>query len=107
PPIPGKSRMRERACTDLCGGRSAMVVPTATVRAKVPINARIHRNSPRLRARSLYYPQSGDSRRTYEYRLGGSPVTWMLEATFPVELAAFTRSDSNYGNAEGVAFMVV
>ena len=29
--IPGKSRMRKRACTDLCGGRSAMVVPTATV----------------------------------------------------------------------------
>ena len=30
PLIPGKSRMRKRACTDLCGGRSAMVVPTAT-----------------------------------------------------------------------------
>jgi hypothetical protein len=30
-PIRGKSRMRKRACTDLCGGRSAMVVPTATV----------------------------------------------------------------------------
>jgi len=29
--IPGKSRMRKCACTDLCGGRSAMVVPTATV----------------------------------------------------------------------------
>jgi len=29
--ILGKSRMRKRACTDLCGGRSAMVVPTATV----------------------------------------------------------------------------
>src|SRR5882762_6122474 len=28
--IQGKSRMRKRACTDLCGGRSAMVVPTAT-----------------------------------------------------------------------------
>jgi hypothetical protein len=26
-----KSRMRKRACTDLCGGRSAMGVPTATV----------------------------------------------------------------------------
>ena len=26
-----KSRMRRRARTDLCGGRSAMVVPTATV----------------------------------------------------------------------------
>jgi hypothetical protein len=31
PAIHGKSRMRKRACTDLCGGRSAMVVPTATV----------------------------------------------------------------------------
>jgi hypothetical protein len=28
--IRGKSRMRQRARTDLCGGRSAMVVPTAT-----------------------------------------------------------------------------
>ena len=28
--IQGKSRMRQRACTDLCGGRSVMVVPTAT-----------------------------------------------------------------------------
>ena len=28
--ILGKSRMRKRARTDLCGGRSAMVVPTAT-----------------------------------------------------------------------------
>jgi hypothetical protein len=31
PLILGKSRMRKRACTDLCGGRSAMVVPTATL----------------------------------------------------------------------------
>jgi hypothetical protein len=30
PLIQRKSRMRKRACTDLCGGRSAMVVPTAT-----------------------------------------------------------------------------
>ena len=29
--IPGKSRMRKGARTDLCGGRSAMVVPTVTV----------------------------------------------------------------------------
>jgi hypothetical protein len=27
-----KSRMRRRARTDLCGGRSAMIVPTATLR---------------------------------------------------------------------------
>src|SRR5260370_569758 len=31
PLILRKSRMRRRASTDLCGGRSAMVVPTATV----------------------------------------------------------------------------
>src|SRR5208337_1619048 len=30
-PIHGKSRMRKRARTDLCGGRPVMVVPTATV----------------------------------------------------------------------------
>ena len=29
--IHGKSRMRKRARTDLCGGRSVMIVPTATV----------------------------------------------------------------------------
>jgi hypothetical protein len=29
--IPGKSRMHKRACMDLCGGRSAMAVPTATI----------------------------------------------------------------------------
>src|SRR5713226_9471218 len=34
PLIHDKSRMRRRACTDLCGGRSAMVVPTATVIAR-------------------------------------------------------------------------
>jgi len=31
--------MRKRACTDLRGGRSAMVVPTATLIAYVRINA--------------------------------------------------------------------
>ena len=31
PGIQGKSRMRKRARTDLCGGRPAMVVPTATL----------------------------------------------------------------------------
>jgi hypothetical protein len=31
PLIHGKSRMRRRARTDLCGGRSVMIVPTATV----------------------------------------------------------------------------
>jgi hypothetical protein len=43
-----KSRMRRRACTDLCGGRSAMVVPTATVIASsaalVPRNALVSRD---------------------------------------------------------------
>ena len=29
--IHGKSRMRRRARTDLCGGRSVMAVPTATI----------------------------------------------------------------------------
>src|SRR5258708_40228435 len=37
-----KSRMRRRARTDLCGGRSAMVVPTATVNRPV---GTIHRTS--------------------------------------------------------------
>jgi hypothetical protein len=29
------SRMRKRACTALCGGRSVMIVPTATVENKI------------------------------------------------------------------------
>ena len=36
PAIQGKSRMRQRARTDLCGGRSAMIVPTASVAVTVP-----------------------------------------------------------------------
>ena len=36
--IHGKSRMRKRARTDLRGGRSAMVVPTATVIHVEPIS---------------------------------------------------------------------
>jgi len=41
PFIHGKSRMRKRACTDLCGGRSAMVVPTATVIVTPGFNSEI------------------------------------------------------------------
>jgi hypothetical protein len=33
--IQGKSRMRQRARTDLCGGRSAMVVPTAPLTSTI------------------------------------------------------------------------
>jgi hypothetical protein len=44
--IQGKSRMRERACTDLCGGRSAMVVPTATVRPKLLVDGAPETRSP-------------------------------------------------------------
>jgi hypothetical protein len=39
--ILGKSRMRKRARTDLCGGRSAMVVPTATAILLPPPNQTI------------------------------------------------------------------
>ncbi len=44
--IPGKSRMRKRARTDLCGGRSAMVVPTATVKQSTDVIKRLHQNPP-------------------------------------------------------------
>ena len=37
PSILSKSRMRRCARTDLCGGRSAMVVPTATVTELLPV----------------------------------------------------------------------
>jgi hypothetical protein len=68
-----KSRMRRRACTDLCGGRSAMVVPTATVitspAALVPINA-------------LVFIECGSSRilRNSEARI------WQWSKTFREEL---------------------
>src|SRR5215469_8977934 len=42
PPIPRKSRMRRRARTDLGGGRSEMVVPTATVGPLVRVEQRRH-----------------------------------------------------------------
>jgi len=54
--ILGKSRMRRRARTDLCGGRSVMVVPTATPiyanfnSGETPLHARRDRN----RARAFY-----------------------------------------------------
>jgi hypothetical protein len=49
PSILGKSRIRKRARTDLCGGRPAMVVPTATIviaNASVdPESARAHESA--------------------------------------------------------------
>ena len=42
--ILGKSRMRRRARTDLCGGRSAMGVPTATLSVHPEINSAELRN---------------------------------------------------------------
>ena len=39
PLIRGRSRMRKRARTDLCGGRSVMVVPTATAISPGPMEA--------------------------------------------------------------------
>ena len=38
-----KSRMRRRARTDLCGGRSVRIVPTATMTENRPIHRRRHR----------------------------------------------------------------
>src|SRR6266849_6318778 len=45
PLIHGKSRMRKRARTDLCGGRSAMVVPTATSIGMAILSFRFTRHS--------------------------------------------------------------
>ena len=42
PLIHDKSRMRRRACTDLCAGRSAMVVPTATIICGCPSGLLLH-----------------------------------------------------------------
>src|SRR5712692_6925795 len=48
PIILRKSRMRKRARTDLCGGRSVMVVPTATViRRKQGSNRNRNRTLPK------------------------------------------------------------
>ena len=41
-----KSRMRKRARTDLCGGRSAMIVPTATIKVGDAPNVRIADHTP-------------------------------------------------------------
>src|SRR3954447_20669004 len=48
PLILNKSRMRKRARTDLCGGRSVMIVPTATVEPEgmsLRFNLRVARQS--------------------------------------------------------------
>src|SRR5258708_7471201 len=50
PLILSKSRMRRRARTDLCGGRSVMVVPTATViQKRASRNSRLGLHSTTLR----------------------------------------------------------
>jgi len=49
PLIQDKSRMRKRACTDLCGGRSAMVVPTATVSSEPTVQKRVLGSASTLR----------------------------------------------------------
>jgi len=41
--------MRKRACTDLCGGRSEMTVPTATTEIGMVANFRVARHPPRIR----------------------------------------------------------
>jgi hypothetical protein len=43
PCIPSKSRMRQRARTDLCGGRRVIGVPTATLDALAPGRASLFR----------------------------------------------------------------
>ena len=50
-----KSRMRKRACTDLCGGRSAMVVPTATVNSFGARTRLRNRDRPKLDCTTLSY----------------------------------------------------
>ena len=56
-----KSRMRKRARTDLCGGRSAMIVPTAT---KVPRSGIRTPSLPIRKARGL--SGAGDCSRATE-----------------------------------------
>jgi hypothetical protein len=63
--ILGKSRMRKRARTDLCGGRSAMVVPTATIITRPPCwdlrSAPPNEMTPwlGLQLEGLHYAQTG------------------------------------------------
>ena len=53
PIIRGRSRMRKRARTDLCGGRSVMVVPTAT---SVGINRHVVGDERALQERRVANP---------------------------------------------------
>ena len=55
--ILGKSRMRKRARTDLCGGRSAMVVPTATT-GPGPITSGLSVIQPQSAAVAIYITPS-------------------------------------------------
>jgi hypothetical protein len=62
--ILGKSRMRKRARTDLCGGRPAMVVPTATInhryRTGRPIFQRefLENTASGSHTRQIFFPAS-------------------------------------------------
>ena len=51
-----KSRMRRRARTDLCGGRSVMIVPTATVSGSETANLPCCRQTARLRYSGVQFP---------------------------------------------------
>jgi hypothetical protein len=58
PHIQGKSRMRQRARTDPCGGRSVMVVPTATS-DECRLSAKASETDTRLRGSSMRIAQRG------------------------------------------------
>ena len=69
PLILGKSRVRKRARTDLCGGRSAMVVPTATTILGRPVSKAFRFDTRHQDCRSANVVSCGGKPRKYLLRL--------------------------------------
>src|SRR5271166_553948 len=64
-----KSRMRKRARTDLCGGRSAMIVPTATISNTVSPVKHFLRHTTASAAKSAPFRFHGKLRAIINQRL--------------------------------------
>src|SRR5215469_12975486 len=98
PHILRKSRMRRRACTDLRGGRSAMVVPTATVENEMlghqADTEAYHGRLAKARALSHRVIASAASASDEQAAAGYEVIVALREAVFGNAAEAHNRIDS-------------
>src|SRR5437879_3474931 len=91
PLILRKSRMRRRASTDLCGGRSAMVVPTATVACRASTDERGSQKAGQATPSML--AKEGAI-------LGGSPHRWSEPLKWHTKLGTVSGKGNTRGEKE-------